>query len=159
MTGEVPGCARQLAARLAALFVSDGQIAVRLNDAQRRLRHANSQLWPGLHPDVRGVVYGAAHAAAVAHGASAVAGWMIDAFRAGGGEGEVATAVVSALRQAQWTIHSAFVDYQSAREERRRLAVCVGELSVQLTEALCAAGWSAQAARDANVHELAGARA
>ena len=31
----------------------------------------------------------------------------------------------------------------------------VGELSQQLTQALCAAGWSADQARHANVHQLA----
>ena len=37
------------------------------------------------------------------------------------------------------------------------LAVEVGELSWQLTEALMSAGWSADDARDADVHELSGA--
>lgn len=56
---------------------------------------------------------------------------------------------------APWVIRSAFCQYQFACEERRRLAVDVGELSAQLTATLCAAGWSEEAARDANVHELA----
>ena len=50
MTREVPVGARRLASRLAALFVSDSEIVVRLNDAQHRLRQANDQLWSGLHP-------------------------------------------------------------------------------------------------------------
>ena len=37
------------------------------------------------------------------------------------------------------------------------LAVEVGELSWQLTEALMSAGWSADDAQDADVHELSGA--
>ena len=49
----------------------------------------------------------------------------------------------------------AFHDYQSGCEERRQLAVEVGELSVQLIEVLCVAGWSEDDARDADVHELA----
>jgi hypothetical protein len=60
---------------------------------------------------------------------------------------------------APWVIRSAFSQYQFACEERRRLAVDVGELSAQLTAALCAAGWSEDAARNANVHELATAGA
>ena len=49
----------------------------------------------------------------------------------------------------------AFIDYQSGCEQRRQLAVEVGELSQQLTDALCAAGWSSQDARSADVHQLA----
>jgi len=45
--------------------------------------------------------------------------------------------------------------YQHACEERRQLAFEVGELSRQLTDALCAAGWGADEARNADVHELA----
>jgi hypothetical protein len=52
-------------------------------------------------------------------------------------------------------IHSAFWAYQQASEERRQLAVDVGELSAQLVETLAAAGWTEEAARRANVHELA----
>jgi hypothetical protein len=107
MSGQVPARARELAARLSALFHSDCELAERLNDAQRRLLGANDRRWSGLDPD------------------------------------------------ASRVIRSALCEYQSACEERRRLAVDVGELSVQLTAALCAAGWSEEAARDANVHELA----
>lgn len=158
MTREVPARARQLASRLAALFESDSRIAVRLNDAQRRLRSANDQLWSGLHPDALGLVYDDAHRVAIAHGTSSI-GRMIDAPRVGGREREVETAVLEALQQIHWTIHRAFIDYQSACEERRRLAVDVGEFSQQLSEALCAAGWPEEAARGANVHELAAAGA
>ncbi|MCA1701165.1 MAG: hypothetical protein LC790_20605, partial [Actinobacteria bacterium] len=65
-------------------------------------------------------------------------------------------AVLQALQQTHWLICGAFDDYQGACEERRQLAVEVGELSQQLTEVLCAAGWSADDAREADVHELAG---
>ena len=54
-----------------------------------------------------------------------------------------------------WQIHHAFCAYQAAAEQRRQLAIEVGEHSQQLTDALCAAGWSAQQARQANVHQLA----
>jgi hypothetical protein len=52
-------------------------------------------------------------------------------------------------------IHRAFWTYQHASEQRRQLAVDVGELSQQLTDALTAAGYSRQQARSANVEELA----
>jgi hypothetical protein len=52
-------------------------------------------------------------------------------------------------------IHSAFCDYQHAAEQRRQLAVDVGELAAQLTDLLTAAGWTAGQARAANVHQLA----
>jgi hypothetical protein len=159
MTREVPARARQLASRLAALFQSDSRIAVRLNDAQRRLRSANGQLWSGLHPDALGLVYDDAQQVAIGQGTSSIAGRMIDALRVGGREREVETAVLQALQQIHWTIHRAFIDYQTACEERRQLAVDVGELSRQLTEALCAVGRPEEAARSANVHELAGAGA
>lgn len=52
-------------------------------------------------------------------------------------------------------IRRAFSIYQHASEERRQLAVDVGELSQQLTDTLTAAGYSRQQARSANVHALA----
>jgi hypothetical protein len=52
-------------------------------------------------------------------------------------------------------VRRAFYAYQQASEERRQLAVDVGELSQQLTDALSAAGHSPEHARSANVHELA----
>jgi hypothetical protein len=51
-------------------------------------------------------------------------------------------------------IHRAFCAYQQACEQRRQLAVDVGELSQQLTDALTAAGYHPEHARSANVHEL-----
>jgi hypothetical protein len=52
-------------------------------------------------------------------------------------------------------IDRAFWAYQQASEQRRQLAVDVGELSAWLTDALCAAGYCPEHARSANVHELA----
>jgi hypothetical protein len=52
-------------------------------------------------------------------------------------------------------VHRAFCAYQHASEQRRQLAVDVGELSQQLTDTLTAAGYHPQQARSANVHELA----
>lgn len=52
-------------------------------------------------------------------------------------------------------LHRAFSTYQHAAEQRRQLAVDVGELTGQLADALTAAGYPAERARSANVHELA----
>jgi hypothetical protein len=156
MTREVPARARELAVRLSALFHCDSQLAERLNDAHDRLRHANDELWSGLHPDALGVVYD--DAGVIGHGASAIAARLIAAL-SDGGQRTVETAVLEALQQTRWRIDRAFYDYQSACEERRQLAVDVGELSQQLTAELASAGWPAEAARGADVHKLAGAGA
>ena len=156
MTREVPARACELAGRLSALFVADRELACRLNDAQHRLLSANEQLWSGLHPDALGFLYGEVRGVSVVR--SAVVERMIDALTAGG-PGQVETAMLRVFERVHFTIRRAFVDYQNACEERRRLAVDVGELSQQLTEALCAAGWSREAARTADVHQLAGAGA
>jgi hypothetical protein len=62
--------------------------------------------------------------------------------------------LVDPLRVHQ-EIHSAFWAYQQASEQRRQLAVDVGELFAWLTDALTAAGHSPEQARSANVHQLA----
>jgi hypothetical protein len=51
-------------------------------------------------------------------------------------------------------IYLAFCAYQRASEQRRQLAVDVGELSQQLADVLTAAGHTREQARSANVHEL-----
>ncbi|MCA1679822.1 MAG: hypothetical protein LC790_12245 [Actinobacteria bacterium] len=145
----VPALVGELAVCLSGLFERDVAIVERLNDAQRRLRHANERLWSGLSPGGFGLVYDGAAPA----GQSQIAGLVLSAD--GGSESQVA--VLGALQQTHWLICRAFHDYQGACEKRRALAVEVGELSQQLIEALCAADWSADDARDANVHELAGA--
>jgi hypothetical protein len=143
----VPARARQLAARLSALFERDVELVERLNDAQHRLQKANEQLWSGLAPDAFGLLYDGAAAAAI--GTSQVAALIRDGGPAANCQ------VLAALQTVRWTIHSAFCRYQFTCEERRQLAVEVGELSQQLTDALGAAGWSAREAQQANVHELA----
>jgi len=145
----VPAPARALASCLSALFERDVEIVERLNDAQRRLYDANERLWSGLSRDTFGVIY---DGSAVA-GVSQVAALMADACRAGGSE--INAAAVSVLQETHWAIRSGFHAYQAAGEERRQLAFEVGELSRQLTDALCAVGWSAGEARNADVHELA----
>ena len=54
-----------------------------------------------------------------------------------------------------WQIHSAFIAYEAAAEERRQLAAEIGELIRQFVDALVAAGWNETQARNANVNELA----
>ena len=141
----VPARARELAVRLSAAFERDVEIVERLNDAQHRLRDANERLWSGLSPDACGLIY---------DGRAPGGESQIAALGAGGRESQ--TGLLAALQQIHWAIDRAFHAYEFACEERRQLAVDVGELAQQLTEALCAAGWSADEARAANVHELAG---
>ena len=52
-------------------------------------------------------------------------------------------------------VHRAFCAYQQASEQRRQLAVDVGELSQQLADVLTTAGYSRRQARSVNVHKLA----
>jgi len=145
----VPAPARGLAARLSALFERDVEIVERLNDAQCRLYNANERLWSGLSPDVFGLIYDGSAPA----GASRIHALMADARGAGGPDtGAVA---LSVLQETHSAIRSGFHAYQAACEERRQLSFEVGELSWQLTDVLCAAGWSADEARNADVHELA----
>jgi hypothetical protein len=142
----VPALARELAARLSVLFERDVEIVQRLNDAQRRLSEANERLWSGLSPDAFGLIYDGAAVAAV--GSSRVAALM-------DGARDAETAVLAALGQIHWSIHRGFCEYQSACEERRQLAVDVGEITAKFIEVLCRAGFSEDDARQANVHELA----
>lgn len=150
-TGDrvVPALARELAARLSELFVRDVEIVERLNDAQRRLKEANERLWSGLSPDAFGLIYDDSAVAAV--GSSEVAALM-------DGARDAKTAALGALAQIHWSIHRGFCEYQSACEERRQLAVDVGEIIAEFIEVLCGAGFSEDDARAANVHELASQR-
>jgi hypothetical protein len=142
----VPAHAHELAAQLSTLFQRDVEIVKRLNDAHQRLANANERLYSRLAPDAFGLIY---DRAATAPGTSPLA-----ALSRNGGP-DANSPMLEALRQIHWQIHQAFCAYQHACEQRRQLAVDVGELSHQLTQTLCAAGWSADQARHANVHELA----
>ncbi|HLH65999.1 MAG TPA: hypothetical protein VKV27_09865 [Solirubrobacteraceae bacterium] len=149
-TGPVVSAhARELAVRLSALFEADSRIARRLNDAQRRLQAANDRLWSGLHPDALGLIYDGVAPA----GQGQIAKLVKDAIGAGGGEAQ--STVLQALQDVHWQVHGGFCEYQSACEERRQLAVEVGELAAGLTDALCAVGWTRQEAQRADVHQLA----
>ncbi len=143
----VPARACELAGLLSALFERDVEIVERLNDAQCRLRRANELLWSGLSPDAFGLVYDGG-----ASGGESRVGAL------GAGRAGSQPRLLEALQQIHWTIHGAFHAYQHACEERRQLAVEVGEVSQQLTGVLCAVGWSADDARTVDVHELAGVR-
>jgi hypothetical protein len=143
MSGVISQTAHELAAQLEQQFGRDADLAKRLCKAQRRLEHANDRLWWGLHPDGLAAVYGehpAAVEVALAEGRSEVLG---------------APDPLRAVQRVHWSIHKAFNDYQTAAEERRRLAADTGELIGRFVDALVAAGWSEEQARDANVHELA----
>jgi len=143
----VPPHARQLAAQLSTLFEHDAAIVQRLNDAHRRLRDANERLYSELAPDAFGLIYDGT--AATATGTSPIAALIRN------DRPDANSPMLEALQQIHSQIHRAFCAYQHACEQRRQLAVDVGELSQQLTRALCAAGWSADHARHANVHQLA----
>lgn len=143
MSRPVPDAARKLAAQLDALFGQDVALVRRLNEAQRRLQSANDRLWWGLHPDGLAAIYGEAPGAldvAFAEHRSEVLG---------------APDPLAAIQQVHWSIHTAFHSYQAAAEERRQLAADIGELIRQFVDALVAAGWSEDQARDANVRETA----
>jgi hypothetical protein len=140
----MPVRARELAARLSALFDEDSRMAVRQADAQRRLRDANDRLWSGLAPDALGLIYDGAAPA----GHSQIVK-LIDAGPAS------QTTLLGALQETHWTIHRSFCAYQSACEERRHHAAEVGETIREFLDALLAAGWTEEQARNANVHELA----
>lgn len=143
----IPVNARQLAAQLSALFDRDVEIVKRLNDAHHRLQQASERLSSGLAPDAFGLTNDITAAGAIEQ--SPIAALIRDG-------GPTATSqVLHALEQARRQIHRGFCQYQSASEERRQLAFDVGELSQQLTHTLCAAGWSTDQARNANVHQLA----
>ncbi|HZE06862.1 MAG TPA: hypothetical protein VE127_16660 [Solirubrobacteraceae bacterium] len=123
-SGVIPEGARQAAARLSELFATDQRLCEQLNDAGRRLRGACEQLRDG--PG------------------------LLEVFSPAGGRARRPAPATDAGAR----IHAAFCDYQHTCEQRRQLAVDVGELSQQLTDALRAAGFSESDARNLNVHAL-----
>jgi hypothetical protein len=146
MSHVISQVACELAAELDGRFGQDSEQAKRLAGAQHRLQHANDRLWSGLHPDGLISVYGedpAEFQLASAEERSEVLG---------------AQDPLQAARQAHWQIHSAFIDYQTAAEERRQLAADTGEMIRRFVDELVVGGWSEQQARNANVRELAGSR-
>ena len=61
---------------------------------------------------------------------------------------------LAAIQRVHWRIRSAFLSHQGAADERRQLAAEIGELIRQLVDALVAAGWSEEQARNTDVHEI-----
>jgi hypothetical protein len=148
MKRTVSDRARQLATELQRLFATDTELAEQLNDAHRRLLDANDRLWSGLHPDGLRALHGAHPAPEAAQRKTIVAGrsQVLDSPDA-----------LGALQEVHWQIHLAHCGGQQVGEERRRLAAATGEVIRTFLDELIAAGWSEQEARDANLHELAGA--
>jgi hypothetical protein len=143
MSGAISESARELAAQLEHRFAQDVELAKRLVDAQERLAQANDRLWWGLHPDGLAAVY-AEHPAAVEV-----------AFAENRSEVLGTPDPLAAVQQVHWQIRKAFVEYQTAAEERRQLAAYTGETIREFVDALVAAGWTEQQARNADVHQLA----
>ena len=79
---------------------------------------------------------------------------MIDALRDGADEQQLEATVLALVQEIHWTIHGAFTEYQTVSERRRQLAADTGELIGRFIDALVAAGWSEEEARNANVDEL-----
>jgi hypothetical protein len=146
MSDAVPEHVRELAGEPERLFARDAEIAVRLNDAQSRLTAANDRLWSGLHPDGLSAVYGD-HPEFESVQLEAAVDARSEVLESPDPLGQ--------LQQVHWEIHRAHLDYQRAAEERRTLAAEIGEVVGRFVAELVDAGWSEEAARNANVHELA----
>lgn len=111
-----------------------------------------------MHPDALALLYDHTHAAGIAADGrirSEVNAVMIDQLHNCADEHQLETVVLGVAQEIHWTIHRAFVYYEHAYEERRELAVDVGELAQQLADVLNAVGWTEQEARNPNVHQLA----
>ncbi|MGZ4254831.1 MAG: hypothetical protein ACXVS6_22780 [Solirubrobacteraceae bacterium] len=143
MNRAIPEAARALAAQLERQFGRDAELVKRLADAQQRLSRANDRLWWGLHPDGLAAVY-REHPAA-----------LDVAFAQNRSEVLGAPDPLAAVQQVHRSIRKAFIDHQTAAEERRQLAADTGELIRELVGELVAAGWSKDQVRNANIHELA----
>ncbi len=157
MTADVPEAAQRLAGELADAFETDRGLAEQLKAAQHRLQTANGRLWSGLHPDALGLMYDDTAAVGVDQGSSAIAEGIVDAVRAGGSAAEVEASVLPRLQEAHWAIHRAFSEHQRVGEDRRHLAAEIGELIATFVAELVAADWTEEAARTADVHQLADA--
>jgi len=98
-------------------------------------------LWSGLDPEELAAVH-AEQSAAVA------------STDEGRSEALAAEDPFAAVQQIHRQIHRAQLDYQDAAEERRQLAVDVGEFTRELVEVLTSVGWSEQQARKVDVLQL-----
>lgn len=84
-----------------------------------------------------------------------IAGLAGDAIRFEHSVTEAEAVLLPKLQEVHWTIHRAFSEYQRLGEDRRHLAAEIGELIASLVAELVAAGWTEDAARNADVHQLA----
>jgi hypothetical protein len=141
-----PISARTLADELARLFEADVVLAERLNDAHQRLLAANDRLWTGLHPDGLQALYGDQS------GFEAV---QLEAAVDSRSEVLESSDPLGRLQEAHWAIHRAHHDYQEAGEDRRHLAADIGEAIGRFVDALVAAGWTEEEARNADVRAIA----
>ena len=135
---------RELARALAALFAADRQLVVELNAAQRRLLDANDLLRVGVSADALRALPGA-----TGSGKASVL-WPA-ALEHGSLEGESLGRTLEAIADS---IRHALRDYQLVAEQRREVAADIGEATVRLVEAMRAAGFSEEQARNADVWAL-----
>lgn len=140
LPGPVPRVARQAAERLVELFERDQRLVVELNRAQDRLLKANDSLTAGLSAEALQAIYGPGGADL---GLSGRKPPVLDDPHPR-----------EALERVSQRIREAFYDSQRLADERRVLGVDVGEATALLVDALVAAGWSEEQARNADVLEL-----
>jgi len=108
---------------------------------------------PAVSPRARAL---AARLAALFGQDSEIVGRLNDAHhRLAGANNRLRSAPAADPLVVHHQIYRAFWAYEQASEQRRQLAVDVGELSQQLADTLTAAGYRPEHARSANVHELA----
>jgi len=122
-------------------------------------RAANDRLWSGLHPDALGLLNDDTHHTAISEGASPIAAMASDAIRFEHSVPQAEPVLLPELQEVHLTIHRAFCEYQRISEDRRHLAAELGELIVRFVSELVAAGWTEDAARNADVHQVATAGA
>jgi len=151
---EVVGAdVRELAEALAALFAADRQLVVELNAAQRRLLDANDLLRVGVSADALRVLPGA-----TGSGKASVLWSVAPAGGSRGGEsvGSAGCPITDryALEVIADSIRYALRDYQLFADQRRAVAADVGETTARLVDAMRAAGFSEEQARNADVWAL-----
>lgn len=140
-TRPAPPGTQQIGSDLRALFTQDQALAVALNDALDRHRGAIDQLTTGLSAEALRNIYGPAGPDLGLSGRKPAV--------------LLADSPVSALEDVARDARTALYDYMRISDDRRVLAVDVGELTARLVQVLTAAGLSEQQARHANVDQLA----
>jgi hypothetical protein len=136
--------ARETAAKVSRAFDDDQQLAIKLNDAHSRILAASDLLCSGPPPGVLAAIYGDHRQSAALQAAAHIGSEVLSSMDP-----------LRAVQDVRWQIHAAHNDYQTAAEDRRRLAADIGELIGDLVGALEATGWTEDEARHVDVHELA----